>query len=217
MTKAGWNAIYSRPKNQYEYYDLEAPYEDLPKVINFFSLHKVKSVLDLGCGIGRNLIPMAKMGFVMSGIDDAPAGIKKTAAALKKNNVHADLKTGRFQSIPFSDKNFDSIISIQTINHGYKRDIQAGFREVARVLKPKGYFFLTVPGRIAKGKIRYLLVKTAKQVELNTFIPTIGDEIGVPHHIFSRSLIKKYLFDFKIIDIWRDSRDYYCVLAQKLR
>ena len=106
---------------------------------------------------------------------------------------------------------------MQTLNHGYEADVIQGFKELFRVLKPGGIIFITLPGRISKGKVRHCLVKTARKVERNTYIPTIGEEIGIPHYIFNKSLIAKYMRGYSFIrKIWNDEKDYYCVLAKKI-
>ncbi len=212
-----WNDIYGGLPNEYEYYDLNKPHNDLVSIVKFFKDKKVSRILDLGCGIGRNMIPLIESGFEVIGIDDSNEAIKILRSKLKAKSLAAELKNAKFQNLPFQDDFFDAIISVQTLNHGYEKDILAGFSEVFRVLKPGGLIFLTLPGRISKGKVRYCLVKTARKVEKNTFIPTIGEEIGVPHYIFNKSLIAKYMKKYNLVKkIWVDEKDYYCVLAEKV-
>lgn len=210
----GWNKIYEKP-DSYTYYDLEAPHTDIVKVSTYFTHEHVRSVLDVGCGTGRNLIPLAKAGFEMTGLDNAPNGISAARRKVKAANAKAKLIVGAFEDLPFASDSFDAVISVQTLNHGYKKDILRGLSEIERILKEDGVFFFTVPGRISKGKVRYCLVKTAKKIEANTYIPTIGEETGIPHHIFTQSLIRKYLNHFTIVSLWKDDKDYYCVLAKK--
>lgn len=213
----GWNAIYSGSPEKYTYYNLNQPHENLAEVIRLLKTRKVKKVLDLGCGVGRNLVPLTLDGFEVTGIDEAVEGIKALQARLNQLSLTVHVMTGRFQQICMPSGYFDAVLSIQTLNHGYAIDIAQGFNEMSRVLKPNGLVFITLPGRIAKGKVRYCLVKTARQVEDHTYIPTLGDEIGIPHHIFNLALIKRYMRNYRQLrKIWTDERDYYCILAEKI-
>jgi SAM-dependent methyltransferase len=214
--KTGWDQIYSDPKS-YTYYNLHKAHEHLDKIIQFFTQNSVSKILDLGCGLGRNMIPLLRKGFNIYGIDNSKNGIAFLALELKKQKLKTNLKVGKFQNLPYPDNYFDAVLSVQTLNHGYEVDVKKGIREIERVLKPYGCLFLTVPGRISKGEVRYCLVKTATQVEPFTFIPTIGDEIGIPHYIFNKKLIGKHLRNFTILSLWKDSKDYYCILAKKRR
>ncbi len=213
MKISGWNAIYTDPAD-YTYYDLEKPHEDLDQVIEIFRTNQVKTILDVGCGMGRNLIPLVMSGFSLTGIDSAPEGIKKNKQLLEEKHLNADLAVGAFQHLPFPPTSFDAVICVQTLNHGFEKDVQQGVAQIQRVLKPGGMLFLTVPGRISQGKVRQLLIKTAKQIEANTYIPASGKEAGIPHHVFSKRLIYQYLKEFRIEKIWKDERDYYCCLAR---
>ena len=212
-----WETIYSQPSEEYKYYDLHEAHEELPRVIEIFKKRKVSKVLDLGCGVGRNLLPLVRKGFETTGIDGSKEAIKKIKQKLKDKSLLAKIKWGVFQNLSLPDNYFDAVISIQTLNHGYESDIKVGFDEMSRVLKIGGIIFLTLPGRVANGKVRYVLIKTAKKVEEHTYLPTIGKEIGSPHFIFNKLLIKKYLKNYRLIkNIWKDDKGYYCVLAEKI-
>lgn len=209
-----WDEIYKHPQ-EYKFYDLSNAHEDLEKVIKWFKSKNVNSVLDLGCGIGRNLFPLIKAGFNVYGIDNSQNAISSIISTNIGKKIIDKISIGKFQKIPYEDVFFDAIISVQTLNHGYESDIKEGISEIKRVLKPNGLIFITVPGRISQGKTRYCLVKTARKVEKNTYIPTKGEEIGVPHYIFNKKLIFKLFSDFSILNISKDEKDYYCIWGQK--
>jgi SAM-dependent methyltransferase len=212
--KSGWNKIYQNP-DDYSYYNVLVPHTNLGEVIEWFKSMRVNTVLDLGCGMGRNLFPLLEAGFDAYGIDNAEYGIKHIWTELDKKNLSKKIVLGKFQNLPFKDNHFDAIISIQTLNHGYESDIIQGINEIKRVLRPGGYFFITVPGRISQGKVRYCLVKTAQRVEPHTYLPTIGDEVGIPHFIFNKKLIKKHFSFFDKLSVVKDEKDYYCISGQK--
>lgn len=212
--KSSWNQIYQNPQ-KYTYYDVFAPHNSLEEVMHWFKSMRVNRVLDLGCGMGRNFFPLLNVGFDVYGIDSSEIAIKNILAQPSKIDLSEKVTVGAFQNLPYSDNFFDAVISIQTLNHGYEADIIQGIKEIERVLRKGGYIFITVPGRISQGKVRYCLVKTAQKVEPHTYIPTVGDEIGIPHFIFNKKLIKKLFSHFQKLTVSKDEKDYYCVSGQK--
>ncbi|MBR9681783.1 MAG: hypothetical protein GOV00_03215, partial [Candidatus Altiarchaeota archaeon] len=81
--------------------------------------------------------------------------------------------------------------------------------------KPGGLVFITLAGRYAKGQLRYCLVKTAEEIAPHTFVPTKGKEVGLVHYIFNQQRIHEFFHNFKILEMWKDSKDYYCFLAER--
>jgi len=100
------------------------------------------------------------------------------------------------------------------LQHGKISEIKKAIKEIGRVLKPGGLVFITLSGRISKSKVRDYLIKTAKKIAPRTYVPTIGNEKGLAHFIYNKKFIKKHYHNFKILKIWKDSRDYYCFIAQ---
>ena len=210
-----WNKIYKKEGIKYKYYNIFRPHENMPDVSHFFKKQKVKRVLDLGCGAGRNLVYLSKKGFDMYGTDYAPEGLKIIKEKLKKEKTSCRLKLGNiFNKLPYENDFFDAIISVQVLQHGKVNEIKKAIKEIKRVLKPEGLIFITLSGRISKGKVRDYLIKTAKKIAPRTYVPTKGNEDGLTHFIYNKKLIKKHYYNFKILKIWKDSRDYYCFIAQ---
>ncbi|MDD5417107.1 MAG: class I SAM-dependent methyltransferase [Candidatus Aenigmarchaeota archaeon] len=211
-----WDKIYKNDPQKYKYYSLLKPHEDMQKVASVFKKHKVKRVLDLGCGSGRNTIFLAKKGFDVYGIDYAEKGIVSLKKWLNKSKLKANLKVGNiYNKFPYENNFFDAIISIQVIQHGKVDQIKNSIKEIERVLKPNGMIFVTVCGRVANGKIRLFLVKTANKIAPNTYVPTQGEEEGLTHYIFTSGSFKRMFKNFKSIKYWKDSKDYYCLLGRK--
>jgi len=205
-----WNEIYKRNPKSYKYYSLTKPHRDLAKVSRCFK--KGGAVLDLGCGSGRNMFYLCEKGFKVSAIDIAPEGIRQIKKTLKKS----DAVVGNvYKRLPYKNEQFDAIISIQVLQHATEEKIKSAIKEMHRILKPGGYIFVTVCGRLSKGKVRYVLVKTAKKIAPNTYVPTIGGETGLTHFIYNKKILLKHFKAFITVDLWKDERDYYCILAKK--
>ena len=154
------------------------------------------------------------MGFDVYGADVSDVAIKAVKKISDNNKLNISANLCEFQKLPYEDKFFDAVISVQTLNHGYEKDVLQGIREIKRVLTQNGYIFVTLPGTISQGKVRYCLVKTAKKIWEHGYIPTKGEEIGVPHVIYNKSLLKRHYKDFEFISLEKDEKDYYCLLGK---
>jgi len=210
-----WDKIYKKEGVKYRYYNILRPHENMPDVSYFFKKKGVKKILDLGCGAGRNLIYLLKKGFDVYGIDCAQKGLEIINKRLKKEKIKSSLKPGNiFNKLPYEDNFFDAVVSVQVLQHGKLNEIKKTIKEIERVLKPRGLIFITLCGRISKGKVRDYLIKTAKKTAQRTYVPTMGNEKGLTHFIYNKKVIKKHYHNFKILKIWKDSKDYYCFIAQ---
>ena len=210
-----WNKIYKGEGEKFKYYDINKPHEDLSEVTKFFKKNNVEKILDLGCGAGRNLIPLLQSGFEVSGLDLAPDGLKIIRKKAKQEKLKTDLKLGNiYDRLPYADNSFDAIISVQVLQHGTEKQILTAIEEIKRILKPGGVVFITLCGRLMNGKVRLFLVKTAKKIAPNTYVPTQGNEIGLTHFIYNKDRIRKHFKEFKMLKSWKDERDYYCFIAE---
>jgi len=211
-----WEKIYQGEGQAYKYYSiLETPHTDIDKVIGLFKKNKVKKVLDLGCGAGRNTWYLADKGFEVYGLDNAPTGLKILKKALTERGLTANLKVGdAFEKLPYADNFFDALVSVQVMQHAKEPVILRAINEITRVVKPGGLVFITLCGRCSKGKVRYCLVLTANKIAPNTYVPTQGNETGLTHFIYNKELIKKHYKNFAITDLWRDDKDYFAFTAR---
>lgn len=94
-------------------------------------------VLDIGCGRGRNLVPLLAAGVKAEGVDSDPSCV----AECERFALPARL--ARAEALPFDDASFDGCLLDQVLPY---TDPVAALREVARVLKPGGHALLTAQG-----------------------------------------------------------------------
>jgi 2-polyprenyl-3-methyl-5-hydroxy-6-metoxy-1,4-benzoquinol methylase len=66
---------------------LKTPVPLLVDELPTFRRHKVKSVLDLGCGAGRNCLFLAKKGFNLMSFDISESALRKTNAWVRKEKL----------------------------------------------------------------------------------------------------------------------------------
>jgi SAM-dependent methyltransferase len=97
-------------------------------------------VLEGGCGRANKVKAMADAGFRAVGIDFAQESVSRA----KLEYPGLDIRLGDVRSLDFPDGSFDGYWSIGVIEHFWKGcgEILA---EAARILRPKGFLFLTAP------------------------------------------------------------------------
>ena len=101
-------------------------------------VHQPVSVLDVGCGTGK-LLRRATTCWPeahLIGVDPANGMIEMA----KRLTPHATFSTGRAEALPLQDASVD--LALSTISFHHWQDQAAGIREIARVLRPEGYFIL---------------------------------------------------------------------------
>ena len=108
-----------------------------------------KRILDLGSGTGM-MIPFLKKAFPKAEIVELDRAFgmllqsKNDRSLWDKLRATKSLIQGDLESIPFQANTFDLIYSNCTLQ--WANDLNHAFKEVARVLTPKGSFFFTTLG-----------------------------------------------------------------------
>ncbi len=114
--------------------------EILPPLCNTLErlTNKDSKVLDVACGTGLFLIPIAEKFDVELFGSDLSLGMLKTAYKKKGNNNHKVRFLGAdVHNLPFPDKYFDVLISTNAIHHF---DLVKSLKECTRVLKKGGSY-----------------------------------------------------------------------------
>ncbi len=206
-----WNKIFKRNGRVFL-----KPQEDILKIVKLFKKKGVKRILDLGCGSGRHIVYLVKHGFEVYGIDIAPRGLQITKDWLKKEKLRANLKIGNvYKKLPYKNNSFDALISTQTLHHNRIGNIRKLIKEIERILKPKGLIFITVS---KKGSIKDIPKEKLWKIKFiapRTFVPLSHNEKGLIHYWFNKKLLRKEFKNFKIYDIWVESKEgHYCLLGE---
>jgi len=100
-----------------------------------------EKILDAGCGGGRNLIYLMRLGADVYGVDKDPAAIEeinKLTQLLKFDGTDR-FRVSDISSLPFEDSNFGTIICSAVLHFATNKDhFQNMVFEMWRVLKPGG-------------------------------------------------------------------------------
>ena len=105
-------------------------------MIEHYGLRSGDKVLDIGCGKGFQLYELTQLlpGLEVSGIDLSEYAIKNG-----KEELRDHLQVGNATQLPFPDKYFDYVFSINTLHNLYIYELDAALREMERVSKKNKY------------------------------------------------------------------------------
>ena len=119
----------------------------LPQLVDFASFCG-KQVLEVGCGIGTDLVRFAKGGARVTGVDLAPTAIALARQNFELNGVSAEeLRVANGEALPYADATFDAVYGHGVIQ--YTSDAPQLIREMHRVLKPGGTGIFMVYNRVS--------------------------------------------------------------------
>jgi SAM-dependent methyltransferase len=141
------------------------PVSDTPYPLEyaFYLLGNIrgKLVLDLGCGTGQNLIPLARRGARCIGMDISPDLVALARHRLQGSNVTADLRVASAYDTGLPDGSIDVIFCIALIHH---LDITAVRAEMQRILARDGFIIVSEPVRFSAGYGRVRALFPAQEI-----------------------------------------------------
>jgi 2-polyprenyl-3-methyl-5-hydroxy-6-metoxy-1,4-benzoquinol methylase len=121
-------------------------------------------VLEVGCGCGYLSLEIARRGRNVNGVDVSSVAIaaaQQHASRLPRGS-QVQFEVMNATELSFPDRSFAMAFSVEVLEHLHERDVLPHLREVARVLKPGGSYWLMTPNRL-QGL-------------------SVGDRYGVHHH-----------------------------------
>lgn len=148
FTLAWFNEInYKRYHRYYPYLKEEAE----------FAYHQNEEVLEVGCGLGTDLVEYAKGGAQAHGIDLGEDQIMLTKLNFNLCGLpYKEIKVGNAENLPFPDGKFDLVVGIGVLHH--TPDTAKAIKEIHRVLKPDGTALILVYARGWKHYIKRCLI-----------------------------------------------------------
>ncbi len=99
------------------------------------------TLLDLGCGRGRNTLPFLRAGWRVTGLDLVPGALRDLAHLAGPHRRRLRTVRGDLGSpLPFAASVFDAVLEITAADNLLtERDQDRFWRETARVLRPGGW------------------------------------------------------------------------------
>jgi SAM-dependent methyltransferase len=118
--------------------------EYLPRVVGF-SRYNGKQLLEVGCGLGIDLVRFAHHGAIVTGVDLAEVAVGLARKNVQLHGVRGDIQTMDGEHLQFPDQSFDVVYAHGVLQ--YCQDPAAMIGEIYRVLKPRGQAILMVYNR----------------------------------------------------------------------
>ena len=102
----------------------------------YYGLKAGDKILDVGCGKGFLLFDFTKVvpGIEIYGIDISEYAIENSKIEVKNN-----LQVANATSLPFPDKYFDFVFSLNTLHNLHNYDLNMALREIERVGRKNKY------------------------------------------------------------------------------
>jgi tellurite methyltransferase len=119
------------------------------------------TVLDAGCGGGRNLVYLLRSGNDVLGVDEDPAAIdavRRLVGELAPRLAPENFRVEPVEAMTFSDAVADVVVSSAVLHFARDEDqFWAMLREMWRVLRPGGMLFCRLASTIGmEGRFRHI-------------------------------------------------------------
>ncbi|MDJ1009717.1 MAG: class I SAM-dependent methyltransferase [Paracoccaceae bacterium] len=146
------------------------------------------AILDLGAGVGRHALALARRGFGVAALDASPVGLAEIAAVAGREGLEVTTHEGLMTELPFEDGAFDHVVSWNVIYHGDETILRQSIAEIARVLRPGGTFIGTM---LSARRIPVELAKAqGREISRNTWVfEGKGDKVHPHYFCTARELL----------------------------
>ena len=111
--------------------------------------------LYVGCGNGRNYLPLVAAGLTLHGLDVSREALDQLIA--RRADLKPRLTCADFRDLEIGSP-FDYLVAIQVFQHGVQADAESYFAKTAAMLKAGGLFFLRVNSASTAVYLRHTIV-----------------------------------------------------------
>jgi SAM-dependent methyltransferase len=144
-----------------------------------------KNILELGSGLGRFSIYLAKQGAHVTGVDIGADLVVSAKALAQVNQVDCIFDQCNVTRLPYPNDSFDIVFGISILHHLSPSDVALTMQEVARILRKNGIAIFVEP--IENSKFFNLLqnlIPLGKQGEWG-YRPSILNRIAWKNYVYA--------------------------------
>jgi len=113
-------------------------------------LQAAATILDLGCGAGRDLRHFQAIGLKPVGVDSSLPLLLQA-----RKLTSAPVVVGDLRALPFAPSSFEGVWALASLHHLKRDEVLAVLKELRNVLRPHGRFLATVKMGIGQEVDRY--------------------------------------------------------------
>jgi len=186
-----WNEIWKSEEGRAGWL---APDPFIVSLLPRFKEEGLKRVLDLGFGLGRHSILLAREGFHVYGIESSPVGLEHALQWADREAVAVNVSLGDMSCLPYGGDSFDLVLAWNVIYHGTVDYIRSTITEIERCLRPGGYLVCSL---ISTKNDQCGL---GEEIEEGTYVVPGHYEKSHPHHYFDRDEVEAFLSGFALLE-----------------
>jgi SAM-dependent methyltransferase len=154
--------------------------------------------LDLGCGVGRHALALARLGFTVDAVDASPQALARTKAAA--GDLPVTVHAAAMTALPFEEAAFDVAVAWHVIYHGDPQVVAQTVAELARVTAPGGRVVVTM---LTKRDAHFGI---GREVAPDTFVDDSATDDKVhPHHYCDAEGFAVHFRAFHVLTLREDS------------
>jgi ubiquinone/menaquinone biosynthesis C-methylase UbiE len=116
----------------------------LPKLVDF-NVYSGKTLLEIGCGVGIDLVRFAKGGAQVTGVDLAEVSVDLARKNFSQRGLNAELRVMNGEALEYEDDSFEVVYAHGVLQ--YTANANKMIAEIIRVLRPKGTAIMMVYNR----------------------------------------------------------------------
>ena len=171
------------------------PEETVRALVPTLKARGARTVLDLGCGVGRHALFLAEEGFRVHAIDAAEQGLRFARQSAAERHLTIALNLGVMTSLPYASGLFDYVLSWNVIYHGDRSVQRRAIDEIKRVIRPDGLFQGTILSK------RHVRCGQGRAIAPDTYVIDDSDERRHPHCYSSAAQVVADFEGFEMLSL----------------
>jgi len=188
-----WNERWTSPEGRADWLVPEPDVVALAERLR--SEGRTRRVLDLGCGVGRHALHLARLGFETHATDLAPAGLAEVDRVAAAEGLRVATEAAPMTELPYPDAHFDYVLSFNVIYHGDPGVVARTVAEIRRVLRPEGVYQGTMLSKRNGG------FGLGEEVAPNTFVQDSEDDKDHPHFYCNAAELVRLFEGFELLSL----------------